>query len=356
MYAMSAADNIRDQVASAIWISLIRIAGGGYTKATSTTTINASALSATPGISTKTKEDNHHDIIDKSKWMEELKSISYSSVCFPNGLNNNKESGREGKPHDVEVRAAMTLFHRIWRGHRHGGGREKKGKRKRKKESDLQGTNNTIQENPLNELESSLKVDALFELISDLGTRREIDSVKSLANLLSVEMEKELDKSRQHQGKENNESASETEKIEDERVANHQPISFADIRPDDSGIICLVSNERSHQLHKAGRIPCPHCINWFKGTKGLWWHELAAHGINYSLATESAAGATNPLAIVPFQERCDSVPIELQLDKGSNGEGIHIVSHDDRAVVEGDAFDLVKAGKLEEFINLVEVR
>jgi hypothetical protein len=40
---------------------------------------------------------------------EELHSIALSSISFP---NKSSVSSIEGKPHDIEVKAALTLFHR----------------------------------------------------------------------------------------------------------------------------------------------------------------------------------------------------------------------------------------------------
>lgn len=337
------ADSIRNHVASATYASLIRIAGGGYA------TSDATAPKNPPN----NNGNNHHVICgnnSQQQWMEELKKISYSSVSFPNGINN---KSAEGKPHDVEVRAALALFHRIQRGRR--GHKEevgKKGAKKLRKRKKVPSND---------ESESSLmkkEEEDAFEIISDLGTCREIDSIKSLANLLSFELEKELiTHSHSKQQTTNNELTNETkskqQKNNDDSI---QPtispmISFTDIRPSNSGIICLVSNNRSKQLLAAGRIPCTHCTKYFKGTKGLWWHQLRAHGINYSLATELAAGVVNPLAIVPFREPLTmTTEVVVQIIDADADK-----SHEGSAAPEMDAFDMVKLGKREEFINLVEV-
>ncbi|KAL7539226.1 hypothetical protein ACHAXR_009102 [Thalassiosira sp. AJA248-18] len=327
------AETARHQVASATLASLIRIAGGGYAMPTSAFSEGGSNLC-------------------QSRWMEELKKLSYSCISLPNGAANNKSS--EGKPHDVEVRAALMLFHRIRRGQHDGGERGKKNdNRKRKKRPNLHGSNDATKD-PSNELEPILKEVVACEIISDLGTHREIDSIKSLANLLSLELEKELNSIQQNQNDQNSQLPN-NERNSDKESNIQPPTSFTDIRPDDSGIICLVSTIRSKQLRAAGRIPCSHCINWFKGTKGLWWHQLSAHGINYSSATESAAGAVNSLAIVPFQEQCVSEPTEAHPEEEEEA-GISSTdrSEEKSAAVECNAFDMVKLGKYDEFVNLIE--
>eukprot|EP00957_Ditylum_brightwellii_P164511 12524946-Ditylum_brightwellii.AAC.1 len=54
-------------------------------------------------------------------------------------------------------------------------------------------------------------------------------------------------------------------------------------------------------LRSAGRLPCPLCIKWCKGEKGLWWHQQREHGAEYSTATVSASSEVNCFAIVPYR-------------------------------------------------------
>ena len=276
---------VKDQVASAVHSSLIRIAGGGH---------------AVPVETNTTKSQ------DNKLWSEELMTISEKSVSFPNG-NNTNTNGLEGKPHDVEVRAALTLYHRIRRVYR---------KRKQHHNSQAKEESET----------------SSFEVISDLGTQRSIDSVQSLANILTIELEKEL-------------SNTQTSAYEE-----GETVSFTNIKSDNSGIICLVSKRRSEQLHDAGRLPCSHCVKWFKGTKGLWWHILQAHNVEYSAATESAKNEDDILAIVPFQE-------EVKEHKQIHEHETQSIGKEDNKLEineELDAFDMVKMGKYEEFKHLVE--
>jgi len=273
---------VKDQVASAVHNSLIRIAGGGHAVSVETNT-------------TKSQD---------TKWLEELKLISEKSVSFSNG---NITNGLEGKPHNVEVRAALTLYHRIRRVYR---------KRKQQHNSQANEESDT----------------SSFEVVSDFGTKRSIDSVQSLANILTIELEKEL-------------SNIQTAKCDKEE----ETVSFTNIKSDNSGIICLVSKRRSEQLHNAGRLPCPHCTKWFKGTKGLWWHMLQAHNVGYSTATESAKNEDDILAIVPYQEGV------MEIKQTHRTEPIG--KEDSKPIQvnkELDAFDMVKMGKYEEFKRLVE--
>ena len=335
---MPTTDIVKTQVASATLASLIRIAGGGYSLPT---TRRASSAS-----------EPHFDVPivskDSQQWLDELKRIAYSSISFPNGgvANAKPSSGDGGKPHDVEVRVALPLFHRIRREQSRGYDTKKKNdKRKRKQQRRLQEnhlgeTGEPCTSSPNNENDS-------FEVISDLGTRREIDTIQTLANLLSLELESELN-NQQQQSDQSNDLIYETDI--DRRRSIIQPTnttSFTDIRPDHSGIICLVSTHRSNQLRSAGRIPCSHCVKWVKGTKGLWWHQLSAHGIDYSLATETASGEVNPLAIVPFQEweQPEQVVVNIETNQDDSNGG-----------AQCDGFELVKLGKYDEFINLVKVR
>ena len=297
----SSSNAIHNQVASAVWASLVRIAGGGFLCRASTATIPPDfheGLNSSPKV-----------VCDLLLWKEELKKISRSTVSFPNRL----KSSVDGKPHDVEVRAALSLFHRIVRRTNtcvqrmiYDGKSSLCNKRKRQSKCDAAIEKTTKRPSngehrvPSQELGSLRDRVVLFELISDFGTRREIDSIKSLANLLSLELEKELSArnslvQNRHDGSGNGhvELPKATSNDGSFKMAEDQNLVpfmiFCDIRSDDSGTICLVSSHRSKQLHAAGRIPCPHCVKWLKGNRGLWWHQLSAHGIDYSSATESAS-------------------------------------------------------------------
>ena len=110
-----------------------------------------------------------------------------------------------------------------------------------------------------------------IRLASDLGLVREVGSPLHLARLLSESMEPLL--------------------------------PGWDIRPNASGIICIVSPARCQVLRDAGRLPCPDCVKWCKGEKGLWWHRQREHQAEHSVAAASAAAAKDTLAIIPYESR-----------------------------------------------------
>jgi len=342
MKSIAAADSVRDQVALATLASLTRIAGGGFV-------VTSSAVEEEVGTPSN---------VVASQWREELMKISYKSVSFTNnGLNSRGEI--DGKPHDVEVRAALMLYHRVRRGYCSNG--------KKRRVGDIEVKSKTIQK-VNKDCSHALQVsgyiqtlddrrgkddeeyDTSIDIISDLGTRRKINSILSLANLLAIELERELAGNTQTYRDLN---ASVDEKMYYQQPNKAQPTTFTDIRSNDSGIICLLTLYRSKQLYSHGRIPCPNCTKWFKGSKGLWWHQLSVHGNQYSSAIEVAAGITNSLAIVQYQEQNETVV--ARTDIGTSDENVGAFCKDE-ANAENEAFAMVKSGQYDEFTKFVEVR
>lgn len=129
---------------------------------------------------------------------EQIRGISNSSISFP---NNNSSSDLGGKPHDIEVRAAISLFH-LWK---------------------RQTANFSI------------------EVVSQLGLTREIATPRRLAELWVPLLE---------------------------QACGEKGIAY-DIRTQPSGMICIVTYERSQRLRQAGRLPCPHCCHWCKGKSAV---------------------------------------------------------------------------------------
>jgi len=155
-----------------------------------------------------------------------------------------------------------------------------------------------------------------IELISDMGTVRSFDSPVSLAKLLTKELEQELF-----------------------RIS----IPFASIRQSSSGIICLVSKLRADQLAAADRLPCQHCLQWFKGKKGLWWHQLAAHSVEYPEATEVA---DNSKAVVRYDEGHPNKRHAITTSQVLN-KPISSTSE------ELDAFELTRRGNIGQLRQLI---
>lgn len=193
----------------------------------------------------------------------ELKDWIASSISFPN-----KNDDIDGKPHNVEIRIALSLFHKT---------------RKRKRG------------------ESSI------ELVSDLGLVRLVRSPVEVADLFCQLLNQEWD-----------------------------------VRVDESGIMCLVTEERSKALRQSGKLPCPRCIKWCKGEKGLWWHQQLKHGIKHNDATEHAASEQTTLALIPYNP---APQIEASVGKYCSARSV--------GESEDDVFVFARQGNLEAIQSLM---
>jgi ankyrin repeat protein len=157
----------------------------------------------------------------------------------------------EGKPWNVEVRVAPSLYHR-W------SNRTRKRCRAGNGDDDSDSDNHT---------------EYFLEVTSDMGLTRRIRSPRELGELLL------------------------TAGVEDDcrraQVAN-------DVRCNVSGFLCIVTPDRAQALRSAGRLPCPQCVQWLCGEKGVWWHCQQQHGSEHSVATNAAMSQRNTLALVPY--------------------------------------------------------
>jgi hypothetical protein len=192
--------NLRDSLATCVYESLIQVCGG---------------------------DEKQHD------FKRQFRDIAGSSISFPN-KNSSTSSG--GKPHDIEVRVALSLFHK-WK------------------------------------TASKTTGDAI-NIVSDLGLVRQISSPAIFAQVLCRPLE----------------------------VFCQMKNIAHDVRFAPSGIICIVTCSRSQLLRSAGRLPCPHCIQWNHGEKGLWWHVQQKHKVEHSQAAATAAATSDVLAMVPYDE------------------------------------------------------
>lgn len=208
--------------------------------------------------------DAAHQLCGTSYSAEEVRSLVHSSVSFPN-----KNADLDGKPHDVEIRIALSLFH----------------KARKRKRCDSCPT----------------------ELISDLGLARAVQTPIDIADLFCQILNQEWD-----------------------------------VRIDNSGIMCLVTEERSHALRANGRLPCPRCVKWCKGEKGLWWHQQLKHGIDHNEAIAHASKERTTLALIPYN------PTELI--RASIGKSIKIPFD---VGAEDDVFELARSGNLEAMQALI---
>eukprot|EP00581_Thalassiosira_minuscula_P014000 CAMPEP_0183715196 /NCGR_PEP_ID=MMETSP0737-20130205/9531_1 /TAXON_ID=385413 /ORGANISM="Thalassiosira miniscula, Strain CCMP1093" /LENGTH=676 /DNA_ID=CAMNT_0025944285 /DNA_START=1 /DNA_END=2027 /DNA_ORIENTATION=+ len=234
-----------------------------------------------------------------------------------------------------------------------------------------------------------------FGILSDMGTHRTITSVGTLGDLLALELERELifsDGSSDHTNScsrsDNMNSSSTNSGNSDDKDEQHgapstdregrgkKQQSSSSIKRDGdnyivalrsssngSGILHLLSSHRSRQLTLANRLPCQLCTTYCRGQKGLWWHMLKAHGVDYEMGKE--AGSENGLAIVLFEEKRKEptmlpAPIERRVvgraetEHAMKGGGSDDGGSGSSLSVDANAFDMVKAGKLNDFVNLVE--
>ena len=252
-------ESLRTRVVAILCESLVRVCGGG--------------LHLEGG--EEAQEDN--------SWTAEVESVARSTISFP----NKKPEPLDGKPHDVEIRAALTLFHRCAR-------------TKRKHPSDL-----------------TVSMRQLYA-VSDLGTRRIIKSPHDLAELLCHDLEEPM---------------------------RQEHLSY-DIRSSSSGIICLITPKRAQALRESGRFPCPKCVKWCNGEKGLWWHQQREHGSEHSVAVAAASSEQIVFALVPYE------PNHALVQQATNPE----VPNSSGCHVESDGLlDLVKNGHFDALTQAIEV-
>lgn len=286
------AEAVKKQIGSAVSSCLCRIAGGG------------AAAKAKRKLSQSQTRSTHSSA---DEWLEQLKDIAFSAISFPNGwpVGGKDADSIGGKPHDVEVRAALALYHRVrvftLPCDRREEDDEKQVPAKRKKTA----TGKPAHSKPI-------------ELISDMGTSRSFNSPRSLAKLLATDLEQEL--------------------------SRNTTIQFASIREGDSGIICLVSKGRANQLAAADRLPCQHCLQWFKGEKGLWWHLLSSHSsrVEYSEATEVAS---NSKAVVLYDEG--------HSNKRHASSKSQVAKQISPKSEELDAFELTRRGRIDSLRQII---
>lgn len=242
-------NDLKNRIGNLVYNALIQVSGGGIETCVAATTNNDDNENNKSGVTSV--GDIRRKKTRTIRWADnELRDLAYSSVSFSNKPGSTTLV--EGKPHNIEVRAALTMFHKY-----HGGvsgAKSKKGRCERPP--------------PTTPNVSSLQI------ISDLGLSRSVVSPIALAKILSRVLE---------------------EACRQEKISH-------DVRSNNSGIICIVTPKRAHALRQSGRLPCPSCIKWCKGTKGLWWHQQQEHGSEHSVAAASAASERIVLAIVPYDE------------------------------------------------------
>ena len=293
-------DQVKDAASHAVHSSLIRLCGGGVIGQTDTT--SSAATSST-------------------EWHQALYELAVKSVSFTNGGDAIDNGG--GKPHDIEVRVALSLFHKY-----------KRNARKRTKIGDA--TECTQPSNRTEEKEHRITATAEvpLQIVSDLGLCRPIDSAGELAKLIALDMEQHLqDDEESHTDDGNSPSTTSLGAICD------------DIRPAaNSGILCLTTKHRVQQLRHSGKLPCPICIKWCNGEKGLWWHRQVEHGAGHGDAMEAATNAVDTLAMIVYDPALAAI-----IPANEPKRNVSSSSSDDNE--RNDPFECAKSGDLTNLIR-----
>ena len=380
-------DSLRKYVADCVYQACVQVCGGGVV----TNDDNSTSISTT-------------DILSL------LQDLSRSSVSFPNGKTKKKSKKEtsndaspdstaiDGKPHDIEVRVPLTLYHR-WKNQANRNHKSQKKKQKKRQREHAASSNeknehcdsnnsnvsttNAIerssqscsdsagmsscesQSSPatapptqtLQHLSKSLSSNdysdsTRLHVVSNLGLVRTVSSPYELAGLLIQPMEDLLC---QNQGP----SAA--------LIQKPQSSSLYHVQTTKAGILCITSEERAKQLQNAGRFPCPYCIAWCKGMKGLWWHQQLNHDIQHNQATSTAISnthaATSSLAIVVYQAGqdgkardsiCNVTTQQKQRLKGHNEWDSNAADLTTRTKIVECMFECVKMGDLTRLKNIIQ--
>jgi len=228
----------------------------------------------------------------------DLEPLVAGSVVFPGG----------SKSHDMEVRAALTLYNR----YHHLNKKSKNqrdaciGAKRRRRRGDSETSIN-------GETCKGQSTEKGLEMVSDMGLVRSVGSALELADCLANCME-------QH--------------------ATLRRVVGSHVRSNPCGMICIVSHERVKELFSQGDLPCPYCTKWCKGEKGLWWHQQQQHGSQHSDAASQAAISANShtLALVPY----NPIPFENSVQTQTKHPTSSTNSSDQK-----DEMEMVKEGYLE---------
>jgi len=284
-------------------------------------------------------------INDERPSSEFLEKLAKESISFPNKkfvsysedlttcLPGTQGDGDIGKPHDIEVRAALKIYHKF----------------KKSTVTNFQRAQNfeDFDDSPdIGCLVSPIKrrqdqMTSSVALTSDMGLNRVVLSPQQLADHLANIMEELM--LEQVFGEEGSQ-------LFDSNTRRDR--WCRDIKVDASGIICLTTCARAEELHiRYGRLSCPSCLVWCKGTKGLWWHQQQEHNFDHSNATNSAALSSGvhsrALILRP------SIVAERYFSKEKPEVKEEVNVNEDHI----DIFmDVIRSGKLPSVESLVNVR
>jgi ankyrin repeat protein len=120
-----------------------------------------------------------------------------------------------------------------------------------------------------------------------------------------------------------------------------------DCRVSESGFLCITTRDRIEQLRASGKLPCPKCIQWCKGEKGLWWHSQQQHGVGHHDAMDAAVMVQNVNAIVVYGDSTSDLDLLIRPKKIG-------LQTPNTASLDEDPFRLAQHGDLESLQKLVE--
>ncbi len=303
----------------------------------------------------KFKRSNQNDGNGKNdKWLSHLESLAQKSISYPNGRSARSSSSNSacvnvddirspqaiddniGKPHDVEIKLALSFFHR----YRH---KCIKYFPTATASQRLSPAKEDVQDD--NETHSSYEhTPPPLEITSDTGLVRSIHSPNELATLLANNLEDLIWHERQQQNHDRYHSQQQQQQL----LLNSNSYTYS-IRVDRSGMICMVTPNRVEYLRKIGRISCSYCTKWVKGEKGLWWHCQKEHNLDHSVATAIASSSTgiHEYSMViyrnPTKDDARIMPQNISSD-------MNVVDQKK----EDPYFQIIKSGNLQQFIKYLD--
>jgi ankyrin repeat protein len=360
---------------------------------------------------------NKKDREGETEWFHHLLELAKSSISLSNGqttvtaskatakataihdhvsANNNAGTLDIGKAHDIEIRTALSFFHKyrhvchlVKPLHSSSSSSHSKKRKKRRKTSSTTTTTPEMHSNveslqPQNDHENNYDAEQNcippLEVVSDLGLVRSIYTPYDLSTLLVQDQlwhertscsfltgtrASTIATTNNTTTNTNANNNTSTETNGNVTKPNKKHAQLPDmIRADPSGIICMVTSQRVQYLYQNGRYPCSRCVKWCKGEKGLWWHEQREHGIDHEHAITIAYATTGgdmSSALVlyeptqPTQQSSDTCCIVAtateptstrSLSKG--GENIVMETREEDSI-----FDIVKNGNLKKLKHLL---
>jgi hypothetical protein len=296
---------------------------------------------------------------------EELYNIARDSISYPNngavayagGLGTNLLQTKIGKPHDIELRVALKLYHKF------------KQKRNRivlqpSSEEDVDSPFvDSIRKSTNRAVEKPCHAACVMRIRSDMGVAREFTSERQFADLIVKTLEELIvDESlaiplfKNHQRHRDN-VGQQGRHLDDSwnESCNLREI-VQDIRADKSGLIYITTNARVQQLRSIGRLPCSLCTKWCKGEKGLWWHQQQEHGKYHSDAIIEAKLQIDNFAIVPYYYSLGTSGGTVQFQTCSLGPGDKDLSVRKEQPLLLDYMEPVRAGDIQRVQLMIEVK